>query len=547
MTLAAKRSIRRAIAVPVIAVLCAVSAVVVWQWRDGTSTAGQGETTCVNGPLRVAAAPEIAPVIETAARTLTPDDGGACRLVEVVAEEPVVTESAAQKPDVWIPSSTAWLRIAEVNGAAFHVRGESLARSPIVLAAPENLTDRYQVDGKPSWTGLTDAVAKRRIPAVTMPDPLRSTVGLLSVHSVHQAMARSTPDSGIAQLQALTLRSRLQNATADPATLLGQIAGRSDASGVSNEVGVFPVTEQQLRTYQKGGHPIALTGVVPVDAPADADYPYAVNRSAKQRNLVARLRAAITTEALVAAGFRAAPEPGASAPPAQVDQLMTAAMQWSQYKVMPFQVLLLIDSSGSMNDQVTTRTGQVTTKAGLLRESGMSANSLFGEETSIGMWFFGTPRPSSPAHVESVPVGPLTAEVDGVTRRNMMAKNIAGYQPSPNAGTPLFRTVLDGLATMRAKAKPGTATLVVVLTDGNDQGSRYAMPRDSFLEQLTAGQDPKRPVPVITVGYGADADMQALTSIAKATGGRAIAANNPADVTSAIAQAFLAAHAPQQG
>jgi Ca-activated chloride channel homolog len=49
---------------------------------------------------------------------------------------------------------------------------------------------------------------------------------------------------------------------------------------------------------------------------------------------------------------------------------------------------------------------------------------------------------------------------------------------------------------------------------------------------------------VIGVGFGPDADMAVLTDMAKVTDGKAIAAKDPADLASAMAKAFLAAHAP---
>ncbi|WP_306215705.1 VWA domain-containing protein, partial [Actinoplanes sp. RD1] len=114
-----------------------------------------------------------------------------------------------------------------------------------------------------------------------------------------------------------------------------------------------------------------------------------------------------------------------------------------------------------------------------------------------------------------------------------------------DAGTPLYRTVLDGVDAMRDKAKEGTMNIVIVLTDGQDEESDFTMTQQAFLAQLQEDADPAKPVPVIAVGLGQDADMNALNAMAKATGGQAISATNPADVASAIAQAFLAAHAPR--
>jgi hypothetical protein len=87
--------------------------------------------------------------------------------------------------------------------------------------------------------------------------------------------------------------------------------------------------------------------------------------------------------------------------------------------------------------------------------------------------------------------------------------------------------------------------MVVALTDGRDQNTRFSVPRAEFLSRLSAARDPQRPVPVFCIGYGADADMAALNDISRTTGGRAAASNDPGDLASAMAQIFLAAHAAQ--
>ncbi|RZU51426.1 von Willebrand factor type A domain-containing protein [Krasilnikovia cinnamomea] len=493
---------------------------------------------CPEAGLRVAAAPEIAPVIQAAARKVNP--GGAdCGPITVWAQTPAATQAATPKPDVWIPSSSAWLRIAAADGARYTAEGTPLAFSPIVLAASAATAEQFTVRGEASWAALVDGVAKHRIARVSMADPLRDTTGILAVYAVHQAMARTTKDPGIAQLRALTLRSRLQNPTADPAALLHQAA-----TGAVQDIGVVPTTEQQLSAYRRGTHAVELTGMVPADGPAEADYPYAISATATHRDLAERLRAAIEPEALTAAGFRVAATPHALPLPGRVDGLLGPALQWAQYRTLKSQVLVMIDGSGSMNQKITDKAGQSTTKAALLRETGLSVSQLFGDDTTIGLWQFGTPTAASPAHQEVIPLGPITAKVGGKTRREILSGGIAGYRPLPNSGTPLFRSVLDGQAMMRERAAPGTVTLVVVLTDGKDEQSRFAMDSATFGEQLKAANDPRRPVPIIAVGYGANADMNALTAMARTTGGTAVAATDPADVAAAMAQAFLAAHAP---
>ncbi len=498
---------------------------------------------CPKADLRVVAAPEIAPVVQAAARTV--NGGDDCGPVSVTAQEPAVTSTAARQPDVWIPSSSAWLRISLVGGVtAFRVDSTPLARSPIVLAAPSTIAGRFAKGDQTTWMELMAGVVGHRIPTMTMPDPLHSSVGMLAVYAIQTAMAQSTPDAGIAQLRALTLRSRLKEASADPAALLEKVGAQTDANAVVNDVGAFPITEQQLTTYQRGGHTIQLTGSYPADGLIETDYPYAISTTTAHPELADRLRAAIDVPSLTEAGFRTYSMPHTIKVPERSDKLLAPALQWAQYRTLEFQVLLLIDASSSMNKPATDKSGRKTTKAGLLRESGLDAARLFGDETSIGMWLFGTPAATSPPHTEAVPFGPITAQVGAKARRDAVATAIGHYKAPKLAGTPLFQTLLDAQAAMQPRVKAQAITLVIVLSDGTDGESKYAMPKKTFLDRLAKAQDPKRQVPVIAVGFGPDADMGTLSDVAKATGGKAIAAKNPADLASAMAKAFLAAHAP---
>jgi Ca-activated chloride channel homolog len=541
----ASLSVRILLTVMIVGVLVVVGGGTTW-WiysQKPAADAGRPLGPCPDTVLHVVAAPEIAPVVRAAARTLNADRD--CGPVGVTAQEPAVTSVASEQPDVWIPSSSAWLRISLVGGVeAYRVQGGPIARSPIVLAGPSPVAGRYAKGDRTSWMQLMAAVAGHQVPAVTMPDPLHSSVGMLAVYAIQAAMATSTPDAGIAQLRALTLRSRLKDASADPAELLRRVAAQSDASAAAGDVGVFPVTEQQLTTYQRAGRGVPLTGAFPSDALIQADYPFAVATTTKQAALAEKLRAAITKPMLTEAGFRTYSMPHALDVPERSDKLLAPALQWAQYRTLDFQVLLLIDESGSMNKPATDKAGRATTKAGLLKQSGLAATQLLGDETKVGMWFFGTATPTSTPHLEKVPFGPIDAKVGGGSRRAAMASAIKGYKAPENAGTPLFKTILDAQAAMRTKVKPGAITLIILLTDGSDGESTYTMPKKTFLDRLAKSQDPAHRVPVIGVGFGPDADMAVLTDMAKVTDGKAIAAKDPADLASAMAKAFLAAHAP---
>jgi Ca-activated chloride channel family protein len=543
---------RLLLAAAIVLILVAVAGGTTW-WmytrdpvaQSAPAAAKSSGPACPSPQLRVAAAPEIAPVVRDAATSIAPPRGG-CAPIEVVAEEPWATATTptngGRKPDVWIPSSSVWLGVAAAAGTAYTTKGAPLARTPIVLAAPTALTDLYAKGAKTSWAALVGGVTGQRIPAVSMPDAQRTTVGMLSVYAVNAAMRRTTKDAGIAQLQALTLRSRLVEASGDTAPTMAKIAGEWNTNEVVSSVGVFPTTEQQLSEYKRGGHTIQLEGAFPADGLVDADYPFAIAKNGERKDLADRLRKTISRTALTQAGFRTKASKNALQVPADPAPLLASAGAWSGYRTLTSQVLLLIDASGSMNDKIKDPSGRTITRAALLRESGRTAAQLFGEDTSIGMWYFGSATPTSPAHTEVVPFGPITSPVAGKPRRDALAAAMTDYRADTKAGTPLYQSVLDASSEMQTKVRPGAATLIVVLTDGDDGETKYSMSDAQFLDRLNAQRDPQRPVPVIAVGYGPDADMKSLTAMATATGGKAIAATNPADLASAMAKAFLAAH-----
>jgi Ca-activated chloride channel family protein len=545
--------------------------------------------------LRLAVAPEVSPLIERAA-----NPAGDCPTVTLAALESGRTSEtlAADGFDGWVPASSAWLHL---TGTAASPPGStatpepsgdgtaepsppgglagsapvSLVRTPLVVAAPRPLAEALGWPRQqPTWGELAAAVVQGRVSRFTMDSPLRTPTGLLGVLGVHTAMSQTTSDPGVAQMRALTLRSRLADADADPTGLLRQLAAMSDPDLAAEDVGAFPVTEQALWAYQQAEPAVPLAALYPADGLMEADYPLALTpaaatdpgRLAAANRLIARFHSAELAPTIAESGFRPASavlaSPGPDGPaegapaeagllerypepavvPADPAVVTARAHQWAGYQRLAFQTLVLVDASGSMNDPVRDRGGDRTTKAELLRAAGTEAADLFGPDTSLGIWMFATPTPDSPPYVEVVPLGPLDEPLGGVPRREVVRSVSESYQAFEQAGTPLFETVLRAIAAMQPLVKPDTVTMVVVLTDGRDEDTPFATGRLQFLSRLGEVQDRERPVPVFCIGYGADADMQALTDIANATGGRAVASNDPGDLASAIAQVFLAAH-----
>lgn len=554
-----------------------------------TATAG-AHCASVRTTLHVTAEPDIAPVLRTAAAGLAQVRGG-CATVEVTSQDPAVTSqalvsggqgsaaptasptagptasgtpAAAGVPDVWVPASTAWLAFAQAAGARqFPTQAPSLARSPVVLVVPDSLSG--QVGAKTTWADLIAAEGTGHGPTFSMPNALSSTVGILSVVAVRTAMGKANADAGIAQMRALTLRNHLASADADVPALFGKLSAEPADGG--RDVGIFPATEQSVWAYQKGHPGAKVHAVYPADGVVEADYPLALSNRAggdrSQKALAGQLASALHAKGfagtLAAHGLRpgqqvtsqpqVAPEAAGIAQsyprpaPLAASDLATAVAIWEQYKVLPFQVLILVDASASMNDQVTDSQGHKVTKVQLVRQAGAQAAQLYGSETSVALWQFNTANPASP-DTQVVPFGPIDGPLAGATRRVVMEQAAQQFTAPKASGTPLFQSVLAGEAAMQRLYNPQAFTMIALISDGKDEDSQYAMNAQQFLTKLKAQADPRKPVPVYSVGFGKDADMASLGAISKATGGQAVNSVNAADLASAIAKIFLAVHQP---
>jgi Ca-activated chloride channel family protein len=518
-----------------------------------------GVGVCPPTILRIAASPDIAPLIRTAAKSTSTTR---CPAISVDPQDPAATVASirARPPDVWVPSSTAWLRLAGDGADGYPAMGISVARSPIVVATPRILAERLGWPGRqPTWTELADQTYARQIPRFSMADPLKATAGLLAVLGIEVATARADDNTGAATMHALTFRSRLADAKADPAKLLGKATGAPDPV---TDVGLFPVTEQVLWAHNMMSRTASMVALYPPDGLVEADYPVLMSahvqhdtvRLPLMQRLIDWFRSGAGMQALADRGFRPPSDAGdATAPaadgllphygqvaplPPDPGAITAAATTWSRYQKLTFQVLLLVDASASMNDPVRDSHGKLTTKAALLRECAAGAVRLFGEDTSVGVWTFPTPKANGPPYTEVVPFGPLGNAVGGVPRRELLTQLVGRYEASARVGAPLFDTVLRGQAAMKQHSQPGTITIVFVLTDGRDSG---ATSRASFLAHLSPD------VPVYGLGYGIGADMTALREAARVTGGQAVAASNPRDLDTAVAAMFLAAHQRQVG
>jgi Ca-activated chloride channel homolog len=214
------------------------------------------------------------------------------------------------------------------------------------------------------------------------------------------------------------------------------------------------------------------------------------------------------------------------APPAP--KVVAAALEsWNAARKRS-NVLAVYDVSGSMKEEVPGTGGR--TKMDIVKEAAGQALALFAPETNLGTWVFSTNLVGNRDWAESVPIGPTNARLpDGKIRRQVLAEALARLQAT-NGDTGLYDTTLAAFRAVQRSYAPQRINIVVLLTDGINDDPSGGIDRAELLRRLKAEQDKERPVRVITIAYGANADAASLKMIADATGGLAFVSRDPRDI-----------------
>jgi secreted protein with Ig-like and vWFA domain len=182
------------------------------------------------------------------------------------------------------------------------------------------------------------------------------------------------------------------------------------------------------------------------------------------------------------------------------------------------------------------------TRIQLTRDAAKTALALFPPTSAIGLWAFSVERDPPNDYVELVPIGLLSEQVGGVPRQQALVAAADSLPGITDGGTALYDTVLAAFRTVRAGYDPEKINSVVLLTDGRNEDDPDGIDLETLLTTLRTEVDPARPIPVITIGMGPGADMDALTQISEATGAQAYQAEDPRD----IQQVFLDAMVDRQ-
>lgn len=536
--------------------------------------------------ITVVASPDQSQVLTDLAKRWT--EGGAevdgrCVTATVVSKESAAAAAAlgpawdsgrdGPRPDVWVPESSAWPQVASARpeaAALMPPSRPSLARSPVVLAMPRPMAEAL---GWPrvelGWRMLLGAVAQagpRGWAAYGHPewgrfqfgmtDPDRSTTGLLTLMAITDANGDGKLVEAELRGGVVFERSVAQYAP-DTSALLEKLEEADAAGRARTFLSALPATERDVAQYNAGKPKVPLAAVYPPEGTADADHPYLVLRAPwvdpeRERIAIGFLEYVKTETGRAAysdAGFRGAdraPLPGSrhetgprhlvETSPREVktsESVVRTSLAWKALRRRA-NVLIVTDVSGSMKEPVP---GTGATKLRLVQGGAVRTISQFSGETKVGMWEFSTAVNGAVDHRALVPFGPLAQQLGAATRRQRTLAAIQRLQP--RTGTGLYDTSVAAYQEAKRHWEPDRINIVVLLTDGrNEDAAGATLPQTvARLRQLA---DPRRLVQIITIGYGANADLGALRQISGATGGRTFVSRNPADIDRVLLTVQLA-------
>lgn len=110
--------------------------------------------------------------------------------------------------------------------------------------------------------------------------------------------------------------------------------------------------------------------------------------------------------------------------------------------------------------------------------------------------------------------------------------------------TGLYDTILAAYQSALADYKAGSESVVIVVTDGENDDPTGGLSEKQLIAQLKKLQDDKKPVRLVLVGMGPSTDVKAMRRVTHSIGGLTAVALNPADISGVFATAMWSV-APQ--
>ncbi|MHC0432857.1 substrate-binding and VWA domain-containing protein [Streptomyces sp. O3] len=525
--------------------------------------------------LKLLAAPDIAPALRSAAahaREQGVTSDGRCFEVKVTAREPYKVADSLRAGDdlgyqVWVPDSELWLhRAAQGDDKVPLTAAGSVAHTPVTLAVVPSAAKSLGWPRKRySWAELATAATVEDQLRLGAADPARNASGLLALAAIGASAQRTAGPETETQVAA-TAKLLARRTSGSDAQALDTLA-RDDSGterGNPRRNQALVASEQAAFTHNAAAGPEgSLSLFYPLDGAPRLDYPFALvdetRLSTDQSRAALRFMSLFDEEPcrailekngfrkgdgtpparlITAAGGRA-PQPYAqlTAEPPTRGEIQEALGLWT-VTVQSARLTTVVDTSASMSAPVP---GRDQSRMEVTRNSLVQALDQFTAEDEIGLWEFSTLLEGDRDYRKLVDTARLGDRTDqGGTHRTRLTKAFNDLRPVPGGSTGLYDTSLAAYKDALKSYASGKFNAVVILTDGvnQDPGS---ISRGDLVAELQRLSDPERPVPIIAIAVGPDADKSELTQLAQVTGGSGHQVDDPAQIQQVILKAIMTA------
>ncbi|MEU6269926.1 substrate-binding and vWA domain-containing protein [Saccharopolyspora shandongensis] len=491
----------------------------------------------------------------------------------------------AKPPEVWLPTSSMWLRLLEHEGhGRLLVPGvRPIARSTLVIAMPESVAAALEQSNRPlsTWADVLQ-LAQFGWASYGRPDWNKFILGRDNAETSTSGLAATVVTYNAApgeltreRLNAVEVQQFVRDIElsvtnyGDEAVQYMQRIYDHEQRWDSNDPAYRPyldavvVQEQMAYVYNLGaptGDPgqinsgqrpkNSLRAVHPGDGTLELDHPFVVMSAAtrEQRGVAEDFYRFLIEpdqqQRFADLGFR--PLQDATRPTDQLrrtlhvpgdqrldfvpppdGELLAAMLESWQNVRRKARVLLLLDLSGSMREPVNDPdTNQDPSKLQLMIPAAQRALDLLNVDDEVGLWTFS----SNPSVVKVVPVSRV-----GDVREELKAK-IQGL--TAVGDTALYQAIDEAYQTMTREADPDRINAIVLLSDGANT-EPYAGGAAALLAKL----DPRTretAIPVFTIPYGQSGDentrtLQEISRITKATYNDT---TNPLDIDQTFERVF---------
>ncbi|MET9562870.1 substrate-binding and VWA domain-containing protein [Streptomyces tauricus] len=524
--------------------------------------------------LRIAAAPGIAPALKDAAAYVRDNDvtsDGSCLDVRVTAQDTYKVADALRSKrksatdfEAWVPDSGVWVDRVMADDQSISVTpAGNVASSPIGVAMVPAAAKSLGWPKKTySWTELAGVTMTSDRLKLGAGDPSRSATGLLALTQLAQTAGKSKDGDTLAAATAKALSQRTSDSDGQVLdTLPRDLSGTEQGNPKRNQALIL--SEQAAFAYNESadsGDDLDL--FYPKDGAPRLDHPFALvdepNLTTDESRAALRFMTLLgepdgrrilekhgfrtdedeTPAALVSEAGGRAPQPYRLVPerPATDKEIEEALGMWT-ITVQSARLTTVVDASSSMSDPVpgTSESRMDVTKAALLQ-----ALATFTPEDEIGLWKFSRRIDGKRDYRVLVPTDRLGDQVGGSTQRDRLSAAFSDLKPVKDGSTGLYDTTLAAYKAAAESYTKGKFNALVLLTDGvnQDPGS---ISRTRLVSELRKLADPERPVPVIAIAVGPEADKKELNEIAEATGGSGHLVTDPSQIHSVILKAVVKA------